>query len=272
MKTDFKADDKVRDLLQKISLALFVFTLAGYVYALYRCYLPYNLSSPITQEGAQLIWGALAIPSFMMPFAVWLSNILNKKLSYFGVISVFVVCGFFASVRGIFYMAADMSVSYFVCSFGFALVTLEITILLSELFGYKKRAFKYTTIIFGIIALLLEGGFFTIYAYYLLANGYLIRIYLSFVVPILCLISFLISAINSFVNCFSKLSIICLFISVILGTLCVSFSELNNMGFYIGFFVVGIICFLSMTYDLIVRIRKIKNLNFRFYSRKNIGK
>lgn len=261
----YKEESKVKSnpIIYVVMLLYFMVMLSAGIMA-WVGYVPYSFfSSTPSYEAQRLMWGLMIVPSVMVAVALLLSNILNKKLCNATLLLVEFSCGFFALVCYIMKLGNPVTISYITSSVTFCLCAMNVCAIVYDLRGQQRIRQKWIRLSIGVVILAAMGYISYLVIRIIVIANFFPMLVICFIMPAVCFIFMVSSAINAFAGCFSKLTIQLLCIVSAFGTLCAAYGELNHRVCHLilaaGITVTAFMMFYELMLDLFNKEEKSKN-------------
>ncbi len=217
-----EGNNKLQNSFVNIILVLLFLTYGAYTYVALRCYAPYNFSSPLMPAAKKALWSLMILPSVVLPIALWLANMLNKKLSAVTLLSVLLTSCFVVAVPKIYSLGEPSEMAYFTSVFTLFLITCSSCAIIKELKKKCNKSNKAINIIAAVPLLLLFMAILLIMAVLVFKLGRLYGIGLCIFIPIIAAITLL----ESLLTVYSRSTFILKLSSLGMGCLCAGVIDL----------------------------------------------
>ncbi|MBE6574014.1 MAG: hypothetical protein E7652_06440 [Ruminococcaceae bacterium] len=235
-----------------IVLVLFGILQAVLIAVAWGCYLPYSsFTVAVPSNLHRAVWTLVLIPAVITILCLWMANILNRKIGYFAMFSVFAEGIFLIFIPRIYTNGRYNVVSYFTSNFVFYIVFMVTALIIWDIWGGKRIKKRILPVIIGCLLIALSV-FLTWYLIrFVVLWDILPRVVICFIIPVLCFICFLESVLSAFTAVFSKESLMVNYGVLALGVLCASFEALNHRPLRLLLCAGICVALLMQIYDLI---------------------
>lgn len=217
-----EGNNKLQNSFVNIILVLLFLTYAAYAYVALRCYAPYNFSNPLMPEAKKALWQLMILPAVVLPIALWLANMLNKKLSAFTLLSVLLTSCFVVAVPKIYSMGEPSEMAYFTSVFVLFFITCSSSAIINELKKKNSASKGIINIIASVLLLLVFMAVLIILALLVFKLRFLYGIGLCVFVPVIATLTLL----ESLLSVYSKATFILKLASLGIGCLCAGVIDL----------------------------------------------
>ena len=204
-----------------VILVLLFLVYAGFTFVALRSYIPYSFDRSFNSGVNIALWSLMRLPAVVLPIALWLANMLNRRLNSFSLLSVLLTSCFVVAVPGIYKLGDAYEMSYLTSVFAFFLITCTCCVLIRDLKGDKKLH-RAVNIIATILLVLMFMAFTLIIGFILFSVGRLYGIALCMLIPFICSIAVL----ESLLDVYSKGTYILKLTAVGIGCLCAGIIDL----------------------------------------------
>ena len=247
-------NNKLQNSYVYIILGLLAAVFVGAVCIAVRCYPPYSVYfGVISSDFKSMLWTFMLLPSVVLPLSLWLSNMLNPRLSRFSLLSVLLCCCYFAAVPRLYKLFDPARMSVTTSLFAFFLISCCFTAVIKDI--KRKRSKKWVNVTFGLIFTLVFALLSVCIGYFIICLYYFDRTAVCALAPILCLVY----ALGALIDAYAPATVVLSAITVGYSVLCAAFELMNKR---ILFFILLGLLALSIIWqitDIIKNIRSKEN-------------
>lgn len=250
-------NSKLQNSFVNIILVLLFLTYGAYTYVALRCYAPYNFSSPLTSEAKKALWSLMLLPAAVLPIALWLANMLNKKLSSFTLLTVLLTSCFVLMIPRIYTLGEPSEMAYLTSVFVLFFITCSSSAIIKELKKKDGKPNRIINIIASILLLLVSMAILIVMALLVFKLGMLYGVGLCVFIPVIAAITLL----EGVLSVYSKATFVLKLSSLGFGCLCAGVIDLCTKLWVTLFVLVSVLALIWQLIDLgkYIIVRRNKN-------------